>query len=406
MTATQAIRQLAPTEAVHVGMGLFVGYSVQVCGALELGALAAAFDAVRRMFPVGRARLAVDGSTVALVDAPPAPAAMKVFDGAVETVLHDPGMDQYRALCELHVVREGERANVTLLLHHSVADGHHALAVLAELWSLYTDFAQGSVAAPPEPHGYPIAVETLLAARGFEVADPLPVAGDVPVPPAVDGGWWLLTGLRCGLDEEQSRALADYGHRHSVTINGLVSAAIVLALAEVFEVPNADVLYLFPVDLRSRVVPAVTFTEVTNALGPVLYRSDDGAVELVDIARSINARLAADLAARTVHRRAGEFAGLGLIRELQQAPASALGTNWGRVPALRHPPELALTDFRPMFQYNPVVGVEPAESGLPLNFVITSFGGRLSVDLMLPSEPDDRARAIVAAAHRRLSGVR
>ncbi|OCF90371.1 hypothetical protein [Nocardia brasiliensis] len=59
-----------------------------------------------------------------------------------------------------------------------------------------------------------------------------------------------------------------------------------------------------------------------------------------------------------------------------------------------------------MFQYSPVVGVEPAESGLPLNFVITSFDGRLGVDLMLPTEPDDRARAIVAAVHRRLSGIR
>ncbi|WP_280470508.1 phthiocerol/phthiodiolone dimycocerosyl transferase family protein, partial [Nocardia brasiliensis] len=120
-----------------------------------------------------------------------------------------------------------------------------------------------------------------------------------------------------------------------------------------------------------------------------MYRPDNGALELVDIARSINARLAADLADRAVHRRAGEFAGLGLIRELQRARASALGTNWGRVPTLRHPPILTLTDFRPMFQYNPVVGVAPAESGLPLNFVITSFDGRLSVDLMLPSEPDD-----------------
>ncbi|WP_082031785.1 phthiocerol/phthiodiolone dimycocerosyl transferase family protein [Nocardia vulneris] len=403
MTATQAIRQLAPTEAVHVGTGLFVGYSVRVRGALDLEALAAAFDAVRHTFPVGRARLAVDGAAVALVDAPPAPAAMKVFDGAVDTVLHDPGVDQHRVLCELHVVRAGERANVTLLLHHSVADGHHALAVLAELWSLYTDFAQGAVVAPPEPHGYPIAVETMLAERGFELADPLPVAGDVS---AADGGWWLLTGLRCGLDEAGTRALADYGHRHSVTINGLVSAAIVLALAEVFEVSNAEVLYLFPVDLRSRVMPSVGFTEVTNALGPVFYRPDDGAVELVDIARSINARLAADLAERTVHRRAGEFAGFGFVRELQQAQASALGTNWGRVPALRHPADVELTDFWPMFQYNPVVDVQPAESGLPLNFVITSFGGRLNVDLMLPTEPDDRARAIVAAVYRRLSGVR
>ncbi|WP_280466237.1 hypothetical protein [Nocardia brasiliensis] len=51
---------------------------------MKPSALAAAFDAVRRMFPVGRTRLAVDGSAVALVDAPPAPAAMKVFDGAVD----------------------------------------------------------------------------------------------------------------------------------------------------------------------------------------------------------------------------------------------------------------------------------------------------------------------------------
>ncbi|WP_029901412.1 hypothetical protein [Nocardia brasiliensis] len=60
---------------------------------MKPSALAAAFDAVRRMFPAGRARLAVDGSPVALVDVLPAPAAMKVFDGAVYAVPHDTGVD-------------------------------------------------------------------------------------------------------------------------------------------------------------------------------------------------------------------------------------------------------------------------------------------------------------------------
>ncbi|MFB8280232.1 phthiocerol/phthiodiolone dimycocerosyl transferase family protein [Nocardia colli] len=407
MTATHTtIRPLAPTEAVYVGLGLFVGYSVQVRGSLGVAALSQAFAALRRAYPILGSRLVIDEQGVAIV-ASPAPPAIRVFDDEVASVRYGTELDATRTVCELHVVREGERANVTLLIHHSVADGHHSLAVLAEFWSLYTDFVGGMARPAVKRHDYPRSLEALYAERGIDAVDARTPPFAPTEAPELDGGHQLveLTDVRCQLDETQTAALVAYGHRQGATINSLVSAAILLAIAEVHEVPLPELPYAFLVELRSRLSPPVAFTAGTNILGYGRYITEGDSAELADIARAIGARLATDLAAQTIHHTAVQAAGtkVAVLQELQQAPAAALATNWGRIPALRHPAALELEDFWPLFHMDVPTPIDLPENPTPF-FVITGFDGRLSVDLLAP-EPDDNDRAIVAALRARLEAA-
>lgn len=409
MAATHTIRPLAPTEAVYVGLGLFVGYSVQVRGQLGIAALSQAFAALRRAYPILGARLVVDGPEAVLVRSSEPPV-IRVFDGDVGSIRYYPDLDPARAVCELHVIRAGDRANVTLLVHHSVADGHHSLAVLAEFWSLYTDFIEGKRVPSVKGQGYPMSLEALYAERGIAPVDvdvdvDVVALGAVPPDPGGDRRLVPLSYLRCQLDEAQTVALADFGHRQGVTINSLVSAAILLAIAEVHHVPLTELHYAFLVELRSRISPPVAFTAGTNILGYARYRTEGDSGELVDIARALGARLAADLADRTIHHAAVQAAGskFAVLQELQQAPAAALSTNWGKVPALRHPVGVELDDFWPLFHVDAPI---PADAPAPTPFfVITGFAGRLSVDLLMP-ELTDSHRAIVAALRDRLLSVR
>lgn len=405
MAATHTIRPLAPTEAVYVDLGLFVGYSVHVRGHLGIAALSRAFAALRRTYPILGASLVADGSEPVIIGSS-APPGIRVFDGDVASVRYDPSLDAGRAVCELHVVREGDRANVTLLVHHSVADGHHSLAVLAEFWSLYTDFVEGVGVPPVEGRKYPMSLEALYAERGIAVVDAsAAVLSDAPPAPDGDRQLVALSHLRCQLDKNQTAALADFGHRQGATINSLVSAAILLAIMDVHQVPLTDMRYAFLVELRSRLSPPVAFTEGTNILGYAWYRAEDDSVDFADIARAIGAQLAADLADRRIQHTAVQAVGskFAVLQELQQAPAAALATNWGKVPALRHPAALELDDFWPLFHIDAPL---PADAPEPKPFfVITGFAGRLSVDLLMP-ELTDSHRAIVAALRDRLLSVR
>ncbi|WP_405163267.1 hypothetical protein OG203_44605 [Nocardia sp. NBC_01499] len=405
MTTTSAIRPLAPTEAIYVGLGLFVGYSVRVRGQLGIAALSQAFAALRRVYPILGAHVVADDQGASIVNSS-APPVIRVFDGDVASVLYDTDLDAARAVCELHVVREGDRANVTLLIHHSIADGHHALAILAEFWSLYTDFVAGTAVPSRRRHGYPMSLEALYAERGIDLADAAAAAAAPSDAPVGDRQLIELSCLRCQLDEAQTAALVDFGHRHGTTINSLVSAAILLAIADVHEVPLTATAYAFLVELRSRLSPPVAFTAGTNILGYGRYITEGDAVDLADIARAIGARLATDLADRTIQHAAVRAVGskVTVLHELQQAPAGALATNWGKIPTLRHPPALELVDFWPLFHLDASLPPDLVETNPTPFFVITGFAGRLSVDLLMP-ELTDSHRAIVAALRSRLLSV-
>lgn len=392
MTTSAVIRPLAPSEVTFARAGVYMGYAVRVSGSLDVAALAAAYQAVVRAHPVLGARLEpADGDGFDLVAASAGAPGITVVDGDEDQLVHGPEFDQRTVLSHVSVVRDGDTADVTLFTHHSIADAYHSLAVLAELWSCYTDVVTGR-SPEREVRPYPVPVEELLAERGIEKrAWPVPAGPQAAAEPAVTeqaitepavaeapvGGGRHVPPLvaRCHLSVAETAALVELGHREGVTINGLVSAAILLSDAEIRGLPLTEMIYVYPVDLRTRLTPAVGTTDGTNLLGAARYLPAAGTTGLVDLARSICASLAAAIAEGVVqqtplHVPKRSTAGV------TPPPGMLLVTNWGRIPAPRMPKGLRTTDFHSVLTSAP--GPHHPSGGA---CVISTFGGRLSIEL-------------------------
>ncbi|MFI6998264.1 hypothetical protein [Nocardia sp. NPDC050175] len=379
-----AVRLLAPSEELWARLGTVVGCSVRVRGPLDLAALADAFEGVRRRYPVLVTHLAVaDGGHLVVGPSAPLPS-LTVCEGDIDDPLCD--LDPGRVLSGLHVVRDGDRATVTLLTHHSIADGQYVLAVLDDLWSLYTDMAQGNTVVTAS-RGYPESLETLfadrgIAKRGFDDAEPsTPVAIDPGPEQSSDTGQQPVSNppVRCRLDAAATTALVEFGRRHQVTVNGLVTAAILRTEADVKNVPLAEIPYCYVVDLRTRMTPAVARLEVTNALGYATFTASSDATGLADLARAVNEELRYGLAEGAVHRSALQFPESFLQYRM---PDTIPDTNWGRIPSLRSPVGVELEDFRGIIRHHPQADLAAAMGKMPYTpaYIITTFRGRLSIE--------------------------
>ncbi|WP_069167009.1 phthiocerol/phthiodiolone dimycocerosyl transferase family protein [Nocardia altamirensis] len=408
MTTATAIRPLAPSEEIFAGSEVLVGYSVRLSGRLNLSALAAAFDAVLRAYPALAAHLEPAGRGHILVGAPGAPPEITVVDGDPEQLLAGARLDQRTALAALCVVRDGDHVGVTLVTHHSIADACHSLAVLAELWSCYTDICQGR---PPNPamHGYPAAVEDLLVSRGvekvigapavvrpFAVAEPLTAA-----PPAVpDAAYLLPLTARCRLTKPETAALADLAHHEGTTINGLASAAILLTEAELRELPLTELSYTYSVDLRNRVTPVIGSTEGTNILGFADFVPTRAVgTTLIGLARGISEALRDGLATGAVQQSPLHIPDIASTPP-PRAPGIVLATNWGRISPPRMPDNLRINDFRS------VMLAKPDKAGHRLQqpsgtIIISTFDDQLSIEIHHPEETtaQQRLRVRLLASH-------
>jgi hypothetical protein len=408
MTGT-AIRLLAPTEDVFVLPGVVIAYSVRVRGELDISILSSAYEILQRSYPALAAHLEVVDAGHMIVEQSESLRGVSVSDGHIDFPLVGAKLDR-GVLSGLHVVRDGDQANVTLLIHHCIADSRHSLSVLDDLWSLYTDLAQGK---PGDivPHDYPDSLEKLLADSGISE----PHRDGAPPPPAAvvlarhspvsdKDGHPVETDptIRCLLSTDCTAALVEFGHRHALTINGLVSAAILRAEAEVRNVPVEGVPYLYFVDLRKRLTPPVAGTAGTNVLSYASFTAARSTAGLSDLARMINEELQSELADCTIHR-----AGWQLPEVIKTSPEN-LATNWGRVPSLHSPAGLEIEDFRGMFcRLRRAYGVPSRR--LPQQtqfFVVTTFRGRLSVELRVRSPAYlDAARERMAAVEHQLQSV-
>lgn len=333
------IRSLAPTESWLVDIGIYVGYVVEVRGRLDVDALSAALESLRRAYPALAAHLRSVDECHMLVAPTGSLPGVSVLDGSPSDPLMGFDVDPGSVLSAVHVVRDGDRASVALLIHHAIADGHHGLAVLEAFWSSYTDIVQGG-SPSLGTHGYPDAVEKILSDRGigqFEYPDPpaeslqvsgADAAGDLPA--------FTSQVIRCDVD---IAALLDLGHRTKLTLNALVSAALILTEANERQRPIHEIPYYITLDMRRRLTPPVETTAGTNVLSFVGFTAtDDTDTDLIGLARAVAARLPEALEAENdIHQTATELRGFFDNLAMPSTPGSVFTTNWGAVPALRSP---------------------------------------------------------------------
>ncbi|MFI5775684.1 hypothetical protein [Nocardia sp. NPDC051570] len=409
MTTPEITRPLAPSEAMFAGNQLYVGYSVRTSGELDLTALATAYEAVCRTYPVLAARLdtTADGEAV-LVTSDIRPT-LGVGTGPLDRPLSGVDLDQAHALSGLSVTYDGTEASVTLATHHSVADAYHSFGVLTALWDRYIDTVEG-VSATLRRHPYPKSVEQLLAERGIDQlapapADPRTAPADAPAAPNSPATEPITFAMaRHRLTAAETTALADLGHRERLTINGLLSAALLLAEAEIRRVSLAELIYVYPVNLRTRLTPQIGLTEGTNVLGFAHFQPTTPSADPLTLAREISAGLRAGLAEGLIQR---STLALSDPQAMAQAAAAmsagaVVMTNWGPVPALRAPAELRLTDFRGTFHAK-VAADLPDASLYGGCYLVSTFDGRLSIEIPSTDADPEAGHARIDALRDRLN---
>ena len=407
MSTVTVIRPLAPSEEIFASSQVLVGYSTRVVGRLDLYALTRAFNALIRAHPLLSARLMEDDSGHhVLTQSCGAPPVIAVFEGDPDQLLVGARLDQRTALSALCVVHDDDNASVTLVTHHGIADAGHSLAVVAELWSCYTDLTEG---LPGElaPQPYPRTVEDLLAARGIEKVHP-PAAhlrrseSLMAAKVSDDADYVLPHTARCRLTKAQTAVLVELGHRERTTINGLASAAILLTEAELRGLALSELSYTYSVDLRTRVTPTIGTTEGTNILGfaDFIPTAHTGST-LISLARSVSDALLTELATGLVQQTPLHIPDI-TAGPPPSAPGIVLSTNWGRIPTPRVPDTLRVTDFRSI-----MIG-KPDKTGHRLQqpsgtIIISTFDDRLSIEIHHAAETsaEQRLRVRVLSAHLR-----
>ena len=202
-----------------------------------------------------------------------------------------------------------ESPQLTLYVHHSLADGHHLAELLLELFSRYTDVVCTGSAGPANTQPAPESLEALLERRGIrkhqrsglERFIPAMFAYELPPPRSpeqVGNPAQPVAGpaARGRLTERETTALVEFGQAHRLFLNSLLSAAILLAEWQLRNNPDIPIPYVYVVDLRSLLEPPVPPMGATNPLGMATYLAAiKPTTNLVDLAHDVAKAFQADL---------------------------------------------------------------------------------------------------------------
>jgi hypothetical protein len=360
MFPTAVIRKLAPSEEFFAETETFTAVTALLKGSIDIDALSMAFETLLEVYPVyaGHLEKAADGRHQIVTDDLLHPG-MWIDEG-------DSGgspamqLDQSVALLNLMVKPGDGQAELTLFVHHGLADGHHIAGLLFELFTRYTDIVGTGDLGPVSVQPAPEPIEVVLEQRGIEkqrrsgldrfipamfvyelpprrssACDP--PAGPVPVPAA-----------RGRLTEEETKALLRLGRKHRLFLNPLVSAAILLAEWRLRETPHIPIPFLCPVNLRPLLDPPVTPTGCTLGLGVSTYLARVSInTDLIVLARDIADTMQADLSDGVIQQSMLHFS--LQYEEIPGLPDAVIFTNIGNVSAMPAPPGLELVDFRSEF---------------------------------------------------------
>ncbi|MEU1545140.1 acyltransferase [Nocardia sp. NPDC005745] len=383
---------LAPSEQRFVRHGTYTGRSVSVRGALDVTALREAFATLRRGYPVIGCRIVEDaagqGYLLAADEAAWTPVSVREGDVAVLDV---PAVDPAAQLAYLDVVGSGaDEWRITLFAHHSVADAGHCVELLSRLWDCYTGITERQ-SIEFAPQGIPQSLEWHVAARGItrtttsgfeDVTKPLPPqARELPPDSAPPAPSTLARPVRVRLNREATARIVELGRRAGVTVNGLLTAALLRAHARETVGGAAHSGCLYPVDLRTRLEPPVAAPAGTNMAGLASFAAEvDPAANPLELAQRISARLTRDLADGVVQQSVLHFPDYYGVNRIHSLAGHIAVTNTGVVPAFRMPPGLEFTDYEIVY-----VSAHPrpsAGASAAVTFLAYTFAGELAVGVL------------------------
>ncbi|SEQ48347.1 Condensation domain-containing protein [Streptomyces sp. yr375] len=381
-------RHLDPSEAYHAFVDWSGSYSIEVAGSIDSDLLVGAFEALCDAVPLLSGSLGRDEHGFFFRIPPGRRPEIRVrdTDGTAQhqeaVYLEEMGspLDSTRELCRLVLVRGDRRGHLILVLHHSMIDGRGGVTLLEKLCRNYTALSRGEQPPYATPPAVPQAsAETLLkergAARGAEPAvDRAALRAALAAAPSP--AHLTVVPERVRLDQRHTAGLIESLRAEGFSVHGFVAGVATVALREGRPQGGAlDMVCGCPVDLRNRVEPPVTVEESTNFVSGVeasvaVPRHADP----MEIGRVVKERLD-----KAIDSGEAEHAILQAGQFTAATPVSVdlVVTNLGPIPPFTTPDGLRVTDFR---------GYTTTTMPGLLLFVVTSYDGRLSVELTSPHD--------------------
>ncbi|WP_433712044.1 phthiocerol/phthiodiolone dimycocerosyl transferase family protein [Nocardia sp. CA-084685] len=384
------------------GMPLFIGSTVH--GLLDVEILRRVLDELAAQHPLLRSRPVADadGTLYFRRDDAYRPR-LEIADGGEAEYLDLVNAPQgwHDGLFRAHLLRDGDRDRIVLVIHHGIADGRSAFALLAQLWQRYTAHATGTALPQPDSdQELPEAIDIQLAevVSDAEVAGWLDQirAGAAMMGPESAPRTLPLDGIdndplgrfavqRIELDTNETQNLVDTARAQGLSVNSLLSGAALVAVRSQLE-PATGKLPMFcghAVDLRSELnLPAHTMLNCASGVGTFALVPESA--KLIDTAHEV----AAGMLAAKEQREAPIFL-LAAQRVQDEVTAAILAaaptvaiSNIGRLPA--HSTPDGIRHIR-----DDIYAMGP---GMPPKLTVFTIGDRLTIQVEYDTARHSRTR--------------
>lgn len=336
-------------EIESLALSISPSYSIEYEGQMDSSALGAAFEILCLRYPVLRSRIVKDERGYLLDVSPSHHPRLIVRDGD-ERTLREEISRSWDPACEvsrLTLVRSNNRGHVALRMDHAVADGGSKMAMFHELWRIYTDIVNGLDILRKPGWLLPQPPSKLLEERwsgsrrksSIEPTEQLETFAPCPA---------IKRVIR--FTEEETARLVSTARSSGISVHALISGAITAAqrAQEKSITESARMLFIAPVNMRSRVVPAVGATDTTifvaQHVGELIVplRSDP-----IELGWEIKEQFDASISNRSLTSTIDVLRLLSSRVEtpLEQHLAKVSVSNYGVLSPFAHPGDLKIIDF-------------------------------------------------------------
>ncbi|MEU1959042.1 hypothetical protein [Nocardia sp. NPDC019304] len=374
------------------GMPLFIGSTVR--GDLDVSALRRVIADLAAAHPLLRSEQVDAGGVRCFRRDDSYRPRLTITEGGEPEYLNllNTPQDWTGGLFHAHLLRDGEHDRIVLAIHHGIADGRSAFALLAQLWERYTAQVTGAPAPHANPdQSLPEAMDTRLAriVSAEEVAGLLDLmragaemmtADLTPrqLPHLGEGAHRpnRLTLERIELDDIETAAVIAAARVHGVSVNSLVAGAAFAAFRARLQ-PSAGALPMVcghAVDVRADLVPPLPASTVLNCVSGVgTFALVDADADPIALAHAVASGMRASVERKEalLMMLAAQQVGDPATAALLSAPNTFAISNIGRLQALSVPPRLRIVR-------NDVFAMV---AGMPPKLTVFTIGDRMTIQV-------------------------